>query len=73
MMEQNISVLDIVEGMQAKMRERIGHGGLCTELDGHTIIMEGDSQAIIIDLKDLSLQDLNSRDLGFRAVIDPVL
>jgi hypothetical protein len=62
-----------VEGQQAEMEECIGCGGMGQEQNGHTINKEGDFRATIIDLKESSLQDLNSGDLGFRAAIGPVL
>ena len=55
----NITVQDIVEGQQTETGECIGLGGMAQEQDGHTITKEGDFQAIIIDLKDSTIQDLN--------------
>jgi len=71
--QQTIVVLEIVEGQQAEMEECIGRGGMGQDQNGHTIIKEGNFRTTIIDLKELSLQDLNSGDLGFRATIGPVL
>jgi len=71
--QQTIVVLEIVEGQQAEMEECIGRGGMGQDQNGHTIIKEGNFRTTIIDLKELSLQDLNSSDLGFRATIGPVL
>jgi hypothetical protein len=56
----NITILDNGEGSWAEMGECIGHGEMSQEQNGNTIIKEGDFRALIIDLKDPNLQDLNS-------------
>jgi hypothetical protein len=53
-----------MEGQQrTETEESIGLVGMAQEQDGHTVIMEGDFQVVIKDLKDSSLQGLNKMSI----------